>query len=269
MFIKRGLFERMNNEVNDDDDTQSTKKDYSKTKLKKIQNNHISVDDMPLDDEYLQHFNREDIKIKQNIDRKNEQDEEKEIYGLGKDINESEDNENDADNYEDSEEVDDEPSSSEINGNQENALTGSWTRKFEILCSKLDNKSINISKFEKQFKVIVDSLDPSKDENNKKRICLLTSHLIEYYQSLFTLKISKNNDDTNLFDYKLAKTITKHIFYFTNKYGNKSTKKEPSIFVELFKDILRKINNEYLKIKTNERKFPSLNIVTIYKSLII
>lgn len=255
----------MSNEVAeiDEDDKSSKAKKNSKPSLKKIPANHYSVDDMDFNEpEYLQERNREEIKSK-NLNNLKE---------LANSEKEKEENEDEDEEKSDEEELSNEEEDEELEDDEEEELEESeedkasitngksaeekWVEQFRSICAKMNKKAIDSKQFEKLVNGLIEKLDPSKDENNKQRLCLLTEHLVEYYQSIFKIKST-----TNAIDFNLVKILTSSIYNLTSKYGNKSTKKEPSPYIEIFKKLLAKINSEFKNAKVTERKLPDLSLV--------
>ena len=126
-------------------------------------------------------------------------------------------------------------------------------------------KSIKINEFDSLLKKLILKLDPGRHELNKDRLVVLTKKLVEYYQSLFKFKTPSKL----IIDNNLVNLLTKHIYDLTFKYGNKSTKKEPSKYIAIFKELLSKLNTSYLALKTSERKFPQLDIVCVHLFMIV
>ena len=245
--------ERMNNELelNDDDNEISKKKGISNKNKK--QTNHRSVDDMDFDDpEYLQYQNQEEIKQK----RKNEFLEEREKVEEKKlDESESEDNEADQDDEDDDNETST-IKSDDVNRIEIGFKNDRWVSQLEQICAKLNTNEIDLTQFEKLIRSLITKLDPSRDEDNKKRLCLLTQHLVEFYQSLFNLKSITSAINTNL-----VRLVTNFIYELTSKYSGKSTKQEPSSYILMFRKLLTDLNNQYLSLKSSDNSFPQLNIV--------
>jgi hypothetical protein len=133
-----------------------------------------------------------------------------------------------------------------------------WIQHFESICSKLNKKLIDLKTFENSIRALMVHLDPSKNEKNKARLCLLTEHLIEYYQSLFNIKSVENS-----IDMKVVNRCTSFIYELVSKYGAKSTKENPSIFLTLFRKRLGDLNSQYMSLKWNEKKFPQLKTVSV------
>ena len=250
---KKELMERMNNELelNDDDNEISKKKGISNKNKK--QTNHRSVDDMDFDDpEYLQYQNQEEIKQK----RKNEFLEEREKVEEKKlDESESEDNEADQDDEDDDNETST-IKSDDVNRIEIGFKNDRWVSQLEQICAKLNTNEIDLTQFEKLIRSLITKLDPSRDEDNKKRLCLLTQHLVEFYQSLFNLKSITSAINTNL-----VRLVTNFIYELTSKYSGKSTKQEPSSYILMFRKLLTDLNNQYLSLKSSDNSFPQLNIV--------
>lgn len=259
---EKEMLERMNKEVIEEEDENEKRK---KKGLKKIPSNHISADDMEFNEpEYLEMMNRDELKGKhkkmnEELEKENKKDqsesEEEEEEEEEKDV------EADGLDQESEEEEEEEKSEAEENENVgEKFQNDKWVKHFETICLKMNKNSIDLKQFEKLLKALIERLDPSRDENNKQRLCFLTKNLITYYQSLFHFitpsKLVINMD--------LVKLLTKLIYDFTFKYGNKSTKKDPSPYVALFKDLLNKLNTEYLDLKISERRFPQLSTVNIF-----
>lgn len=232
--------------------------------LKKTPSNHISPDDIEFDDpEYLEMFRRQEVamknkKMNEELEKANKEEEteseNEETEELEQEDNtENEEDENDPITLEDDNE-NESVEKSEIN----QFKNEKWIKDFENICLKMNQKTIDSRQFETFLKSLIQKLDPSRDENNKKRLCLLTENLILFYQSLFRFKTPSDiSIDTNL-----ANMLTKYIYDFTYKYGNKSTKKDPSPFIAIFKRILDNLNKEFLSLKINERKIPQLDIVS-------
>jgi hypothetical protein len=281
---QKDLLERMNNEVNGDNEEETTK-DKTKNRsinLKKIPLNHYSVDDMEFDEpEYLQAMNKSDIKQMRLEEARQEQEEEKNGVKQLDDVEEDENEEEYEDLSEsntDTQSIADSSSSLHVKSSKFSEFTNDkWIIQFKNICAKLNKQSIDAKQFEKLLGSIIQRLDPSRDEKNKLRICLLVEYIIDYYQNIFktscTLAKSLNKNLTNgsasvaqknKIDFGLIEILKKIIYEMTLKYGNKSTKKDPSIYVELFKKILTDINNDYVGLKISEKKFPDLCIVSIY-----
>jgi hypothetical protein len=255
----------MQNEIDITKENEITTKSILKPGLKKRPANVTSVDDMEFDDpEYLQLQVRDEIANKhKKLRQENEKLEMEEKNNLEsqenneKEIKEDEED-NNSDKDEDSNEDEDDEDELSIKSDDHKTEFGDekWISKFESICTKLNKKLIDLKTFVKSIQSLMAYLDPSKDENNKKRLCLLTQHLVEYYQSLFNLKST-----SSAIDFKIVNECTNFIYELVSKYGAKSTKQEPSIFIELFKKILREINENYVALAWNERQFPQLNTV--------
>ena len=283
---EKDLFERMNNEVEleVDENERKSKKKLPTTNLKKIPANHYSVDDMEFDEpEYLQVMNKNEIKQKRLDEAKQEYDEAKESRQESTLTEEPDEEENGEDNDDlsetntDTQSIPDSLSSviSKTNAFSEFS-NDKWIVQFKNICSKLNKSSIDVKQFEKLVSSLIQKLDPSKDEKNKQRLCLLVQHFIDYYQSLFksycalAKSINKNSSSVrstpeasqSKIDFSLIEVLKKFIYDLTFKYGNKSTKKEPSLYVELFKKILSNINDDYASLKISEKKVPDLSIVS-------
>jgi len=241
----------MNSEVEpvEDDESQSKKKSNNKKVA-----NHRSVDDMDFDDpEYLQYQNFEEIKQK----RKNELLEEREKVEEKK-LDESEEEEEEESNDDD----DDDEEQSTSNKSEETEIDfkdDHWVSQYEQICSKFNNNSINLKQFEKLIRDLIVKLDPSKDEDNKKRLCLLTQHLVEFYQSLFVFKSMSNTINVGL-----VRLVTNIIYELISKYGSKTVKQEPSIYINMFRKFLTDLNNNYLSLKLTDKTYPQLNTVIFY-----
>jgi hypothetical protein len=239
----------MNKEIDFNENNEKNNK--SKSKFKRGPNCYFSVDDIEFDDpEYIQYFNKEEILSKQ----KNQ--------ALKEDKNKSEYYEH---NYEKQVEIEDYEEETKIDNenndikNEINLLNDSWNEKLEILFSQLKNKSIDSKNFERRLNNIIESLDPSKKEKNTERIFLLTKCLVEHYQSLFLFnKLKKNEINNYTIDFKSIQILSSHIYNLTHKYGNKSTRKEPSKYIDLFKNVLKKFNDDYSKLNNKGKKFPLL-----------
>lgn len=280
------MLERMNKEI------EVEQEDEKRTRigLKKAPANHYSVDDMEFNDpEYVQMRMAEEIKQKNKMlneeeqkalreqkkaDDNNEDEEDEEANESDENGQDEEDESDDQggdddDDEEDEEDVDDEGESSSSDDNETESKSSiksdddkttskdKWLHQFHAICSKLNSNSINLGQFKKMIDSLIEQLDPSRDEGNKGRLCELTKHLINYYQ--FVLYAAGSNKKV---DFNLIKLLTKFIYDLTFKYGNKSTKKEPSPYVEMFKEILKNLNEDYLRKKS--KKFPHLNIVCIF-----
>ena len=224
--------------------------------MKRVPINHISADDIEFDDpEYLEARKREEIASK----RKGEAEIEKRQNDLEHINEKSEKTEEDEKDEEDKEEKNDESEDESLNESEVELFKGDkWIGEFESICLKMSKKSIKINEFEKMLDKIIASLDPGKNELNKDRIFSLTKKLVTYYQSLFQFK----SPSKLVIDNDLVNLLTKYIYDLTFKYGNKSTKKDPSKYVALFKEILSGINSSYLNLKPSERRFPQLDIVS-------
>ncbi|RNA32622.1 nucleolar 14 [Brachionus plicatilis] len=256
---ERELKERMNREVEE-----SLEEDLKQKKsfLKKTPANHISPDDIEFDDpEYLEMFRRQEVamknkKLNEELEKKAKEEEQDE-------------SENEQTGDSDKEEVEELISEKDFGDENESVQKSNfseyknekWVKEFENVCLKMDQKSIDCSQFDAFLKSLIQKLDPSRDENNKKRLCLLTEYLISYYQSMFRFKSPSNIS----IDSNLANLLTNYIFDFIYKYGNKSTKKDPSPYIALFKRILDNLNKDYLNLKINERKIPQLDILFTFK----
>ncbi len=260
---EKELLERMGNEVQgEEEDKEVGRKNKKKSNantpnLRKAPLNHYSVDDMEFDEpEYLQEMVRNDIKQKR-------LDEAKQDYDASKKEQKQEEVEEEVEeDYEDLSETNTDTQSIADSlsslivkeGEGSEFANEKWISQFKIICAKLNKNSIDSEQFEKLINSIIQKLDPSKDEKNKQRLCLLAQYFIEFYQSLFKVTASK-------IDFGIIEILKSFIYELTFKYGNKSTKKDPSIYVELFKKILTNINNEYTSLKVSEKRFPDLSIV--------
>lgn len=275
----------MNKEVEEGEEEDEKDRNKKKTK-KKIPANHRSADDMDFNEpEYLQMRVRDEISQKHKADKaeaengakkeEEAQDEEEEDIENGLEEEEEEENgefeegseESDEEGEDDGEgEYDNEDEEEEKESKKadlESKFEGDqWLTQFELICNKLNKKTLNLNQFEKSIRLIIEKLNPANDEKNKERLCLLTQRLVEYYQSLFDLKSASQTIDFNL-----AKLCTAFIFELTSKYGGKSTRKEPSIYVNLFKRILSQINDQFVNLKSAERKFPELKVVSEFFKL--
>ena len=244
----------MNNETAVKDDEEENSKNKNKKNIKNNKaSNHRSVDDMDFDDpEYLQYQNMEDIKRK----RKNELLQEREQKEEKK-LDEENENEEEEEEEEEDEEASDLSSKSEETVSEDNDFKNDhWVSQFEQICLRFNKNLIDVKQFEKLIRSLIEKLDPSKDKDNKKRLCLLTQHMVGFYQSLFVFKSLNSAINVNL-----ARVCTNIIYELTAKYGGKSTKQEPSAYIVMFRKILTDLNNEYLSLKFNEKTFPQLNIV--------
>lgn len=227
--------------------------------LKKTPNNHVSPDDIEFDDpEYLEMFRRQEVamknkKLNEELEKKNKEEcEQSEVEE--NDLEKDDEDDEDMISKESLEDKDEPVETTEFS----EFKNEKWIKEFENICLKMDKKSIDCHQFETLLKTLIQKLDPSRDENNKKRLCFLTEHLIQYYQSVFRIKSPSNFS----IDMNLANLVTKYIYDFTFKYGNKSTKKDPSSYVSIFKRILDNLNKDFLNLKLNERKIPQLDIVS-------
>lgn len=165
---------------------------------------------------------------------------------------------------EENDESDSENESLKMDDDKSEFQNEKWISKFESVCSKLNKNLIDLETFVKTIRALMVHLDPSKDEKNKHRLCLLTEHLIEYYQSLFNLKSTSSS-----IDMKVVNQCTSFIYELISKYGQKSTKENPSIFIEIFRKILANLNSEYSNLKWNEKKFPTLSTLFTFKLISI
>ena len=62
---------------------------------------------------------------------------------------------------------------------------------------------------------------------------------------------------------KVVNRCTSFIYELVSKYGAKSTKENPSIFLTLFRKRLGDLNSQYMSLKWNEKKFPQLKTVSV------
>lgn len=243
----------MKDEVEPEEEENNKKPNHKKKKA----TNHQSVDDMEFDDpEYLQYQNQEDIKRKHKNEllKEREQEEEKKL-DEDKSDEESEDQESDESDVE----------SKQTEQSSEDSFSDDhWVSQFQQICQRFNKNSIDLKQFEKQIRALIQKLDPSKDEDNKKRLSLLTQHLVEFYQSLFVMKSSLSAINMNL-----VKLLTNLIYELTAKYGNKPTKQEPSLYIAMFRKILTDLNNDYLSLKITEKTYPQLNILFTFKLISI
>lgn len=246
------LMERMHKEI---DNNQNTENNRLKSKFKKIPSGHFSVDDIEFDDpEYLQYYNKQEILSKQ----MQETSKENKFQPKAK-FNDEPDHEEQNNEYQKkNEDIEDYSTENE----NDESLKDLWEEQLEILFSQLNKKSIDSKIFEIKLKKIIDSLDPSRNEKNIERIFMFTKSLVQHYQSIFFFKSSRKNDNINYtIDIKSIQIISNQIYCLTHKYGNRSTRKESSLYIEMFKDILKKYNEDHIKLKSNEKKFPSLSKV--------
>lgn len=271
----------------DNDDDESKKRMALKPGLRKLPLNHRSADDMEFDDveyeqlkirEVLAHKHKE-MKEENERDELDERSKQNEAEELAYEIQQDYTGKIFIYFYKDRnfnlyksqiyllllEEVEsNEENGSELDSGKSDELDKSefqnekWVKHFESFCSKLNKKLIDLKTFEKSIRALMVHLDPSKDEKNKARLCLLTEHLIEYYQSLFDIKSAENS-----IDMKVAYQCTSFIYELVSKYGAKSTKENPSIFLTLFRKLLGDLNTQYMSLKWNEKKFPHLNTVNM------
>jgi hypothetical protein len=241
----------MTNEVDESQlEEQDEKKKKKNESMKRIPTNHISADDFEFDDpEYVEARKRQEITSKRKGEAETEKKQHDKENKKGPKQEIGEDNEDIQDESEDEEEEEENPT--------ETFKDDKWIEELESICLRMNKKAIKINEFDSLLKKLIQKLDPGRHELNKDRLVVLTKKLIEYYQSLFRFKTpSKMHIDTHLVD-----LVTKHIYDLTFKYGNKSTKKEPSKYVAIFKEILSKLNSDYDSLKISERKFPQLDIV--------
>jgi hypothetical protein len=279
---QKELLERMNNEVDVEDDEETKRTNKNKpNNLKKIPLNHFSVDDMEFDEpEYLQAMNKSDIKQKRLEEARQEHEETTNQVKQSDDEDEEngEEYEDLSESNTDSQSIAESSSSLILKSSEFSEFSNDkWIIQFKNICAKLNKQSIDVKKYEKLLDSIIQRLDPSRDEKNKLRICLLVQYIIDYYQNVFktscTLAKSLNKNTINgsinnvpqkiKIDFGLVEVLKKIIYDMTLKYGNKSTKKDPSIYVEMFKKILSNINSDYVGLKIAEKKFPDLSIVNI------
>ena len=234
-----------------DDDEGGSKKISMK---RKIPANHVSADDMEFDDiEYVESRNRDKIKKTVAEERAAEELAAKEEKKQKKKQEEEEDN-NDDEEDEDEDENDDESESDAENGTGEDD-DEAWLGKFESLCEKRDKRAVDCVKFEKSLRALIEvDLDPSRAEGNKQRLARLTERLVDYYRAA--------PFDGGRIDVPLVELLTRVVYELTSKWGNKSTKKEPSPFVAVFKQLLVKLDKEFTKaIRANQRHMPPLSTV--------
>ena len=228
--------------------------------LRKMPANHVSVDDMEFDDqEYVQLQVRDEIKNKhKKLREENERLEAEEKKRLQEELlAKEEEEEEEAQDEEDNDEEDD--SDERVSSDSKSEFQNeNWIPQFESVCSKLNKKLIDLKQFTKSIRALMVNLDPAKDENNKKRLCLLTEHLIDYYQSLFSFKSTNAS-----IDFRIVNECTNFIYELISKYGSKSTRQEPSMFIGIFNKILTELNESYVSLKWNEKKFPQLSIVSL------
>jgi hypothetical protein len=278
----------MNKEVLEiDEDDENAKR--AKKGMKKVPANHQSVDDMEFNEpEYLQMLQQDEIKKKNSIRQAaNEQINAKKTDEEEKSSDDDDENEaaSDEENEDDEEEEDESGEESEASdstdseSDQQSETTTTtatteitkladsietktankekWLVQFDSMCSKVKKSTIDLKQFETQLQSLIEKqLDVAKDEANKSRLCELVKHLIAFYQSLF-----KHQQHPLKIDTDLIKLLTKFIYELTFKNGNKSTKKEPSPYVALFKDLLVALNQAHRRQKLSERKFPHLDTV--------
>jgi hypothetical protein len=268
------LKRRMNEEIENDDEEEkkSEKKLWKKSRVKIIEKpNHFSVDDMDFNEpEYLQ------LQVRDEIKEKNKRMEAEEKEAIRKEKSMQEDEEEREEEYENDEEEEGEGegeeeeeeeseedetlSHSEQESAEDTLSNEKWIKKFEQFCAKYKQNSIDANKFEQNVRSMIEKeLDPSRDEHNKDRLAKLNSLLIDHFLSLFHMDEKKKQ--VKSIDLTMLKVMTELIHHLTFKYGNKSTKKEPSKFVEPFKKYLINLNNQYSGLKLGERNMPSLDTV--------
>jgi hypothetical protein len=244
----------MANEVDENQlEEQDERKKKKNAMMKKVPMNHISADDIEFDDpEYVEARKRNEItgrrKVDAEVEKKQHDKANKKEPRQDIDIGQQEDE------AEESEDSNDEEEEEDVT---ETFKDDKWIEELESICVKMNKKSIKVNDFDSLLKKIILKLDPGRHELNKDRLVVLTKKLVQFYQSLFRFKtpakLTIDNDLVNL--------LTKHIYDLTFKYGNKSTKKEPSKYIAIFKELLSNLNSSYLALKTSERKFPQLDIV--------
>ena len=247
--------ERMKNEYEaDEEDTdKKLKGKAAKKTIKKSVNNHISADDIEFDDpEYVEYFRKKDINAKRKLEAEENENESKPNGETVKQLSDEDD--------EDDQEGDEEEGSNEEEEESENGVPAKdgtdrdeWPTLLESSLTKLKKGSIDMKSFEKLFDSILVKLDPSKDEKNKQRLCSLVQALIESYKKECMVAKELNKDLLNF--------LIKYIYELTYKYGNKSTRQEPSPFIAVFKSLLNSINKEFENEKLNEHRFPQLDKV--------
>ncbi len=253
-------------EQDNQDASKANRSQVLKPGLRKLPANHRSVDDMEFDDpDYAQLKVRDELKHKHKLLREdNERAEVEEKLKL-KELEEAESKlqlpvDEEEEEEEESGSSEDDSDTDEVS--EESVETGAafldekWISQFESACNKLNKKLIDLGQFEKSVRALMVHLDPSKDEKNKERLCALTEHLVEYYMSLFSLRSAGC-----AIDMKVVSQCTSFIYELISKYGGKSTKEQPSMFIGIFRKLLGELNSSYMELKWNEKKFPQLNTV--------
>jgi hypothetical protein len=279
----------MQNEIDDVESDNNSKKKLQQQEIPRIKRkvilfNHMSVDDIEFDDpEYVEARRREELisKRKIEIEQLNKKNNNKQKKGQNAESNNENLKQKLKSDFEDNiEEEDNNNDSKEINNNFDNET---WRQQFKIICIKMDNNQIKLDEFDQFLNKLILSLDPSLHELNKERLYDLVQQMFFYYQSLLRIKftssaLKRNNINKNKLhnesiqvniNINLVNLLTKHIFELVFKYGNKSTKKEPSKYVALFKTMLKKINADFMNLKANEKRFPNLDIVIQFYLLIL
>lgn len=90
----------------------------------------------------------------------------------------------------------------------------------------------------------------------------LTRTMIQRYQSLFRFK----SPSQAKIDHKAVDAMTRRIYELVAKYGGKSTKKDPSKFLMLFREILTDLSAEFSELKWSQKRLPPLDIVNFLNS---
>ncbi len=266
------MMERMEHELDTEEVGKTKKIEILKPGLRKLPTNHRSVDDMDFDDpDYTQLKVRDELKHKHKVMKdENEraeaeeklkkielEDAEAKIQPEGEEEGDEESGQ--SENESSGEDTDEEDAPEQENSESAADFQGEkWISKFESVCHKLNKNLIGLIEFEKTIRALMVHLDPSKDEKNKERMCVLTGHLVDYYMSLFNLKSA-----SFVIDMKIVYRCTSFIYELISKYGGKSTKEQPSMFIAIFRKLLGELNSAYMELKWNEKKFPQLNIVKI------
>jgi hypothetical protein len=287
------LLERMNNDELEDEDeiaknskTKNNEREHEKMLkqqkgMKKIPLNHRSADDMDFEDpEYLQERNRQMIKNKRN--NQVEQDDNKKVEENTDDEEEEDEEEDEADN---------ELATKDI---FKDFQADEWLTKFETISTKIKNNLIsnsskevnskeintNLIAFEKFLDTLISNkLDPSKDDKNRKRLCLLTKKLVQFYESLFDVPTKKTKKNSSFqININLIELVVSFIHKLTLKYGNnvqkKSLNKPDEVggekddglnYISIFKEYIYDLNQCYNEVSIKNKKFPSLKVLMMFK----
>ena len=182
------LIKRMNLKDNDLKQEPSNLKQF-----KIIETTHRSIDDMDFND-----FTYESSKQKKRNLRVTEEENENNIEGEKKLIEQNDEN---------------------TNSNEE------WFKFLTKAFDELLKEKIKIEDFEKNIDEIIKKLNPGLNENNKNRLYLMSQHLIEFYK--------KNSLKVDSIDYKLLNCLSKIIFHISTVYLKD---KIGDIFHELIKE---------------------------------